>query len=174
MGTYDHNSLVMRVKEYKHKAKVLRQIHSNKLWWTELKGAALDYGTLIASLFLAYFSVVGVEKLHNMFFKGLFDPEKAQFAFNTIVFVVLFFSFMQIAMKLGEKKVNCLNAVKTLTHFITDLDDILLLKDSSSSDCERHIYQLNQGYANLTSDLPSSNDADWRKAKKQIDEKSKS
>lgn len=169
---YDHSGLVDRVKEYKNKAKVLRQIHSNKLRSTERRAMLLDYGTFAASLFLTFFSVVGVQQLHGMFF-STHNVKTVEFAFNVIVVAVLVFSFLQIALRLGEKKVDFLNAVKALTHFITDLDDILAQQNLSPDDCKALIERLNDKYESLTGILPSSSDDDWREAKQDLAEKSK-
>jgi hypothetical protein len=170
---FDHDGLVKRVAAYKHKAKVLRQIHSNKMWLIELKGTALDYGTLTASVALAFTSIMGTTKLHGLFFKGVTTVDVLDFAVNTIIMIVLLLSVMQIALRFGEKKAEAQNCVNVLTTFLTELDDVEILKNPTADECERQLERLRHRYEAITPILPSNTDADWEAAKIQLSKKNR-
>ena len=171
---YDHSGFMERVAEYKHKAKVLRQIHSNKMKSFGTSKSILDYGTVIASLCLTFLAFFGIQRLHTLFLANVITFNALEFVFNVLILVVLILSFMQMTLKLGEKQVDCLNSVKILTHFITDLDDLAVLKDVTPQESEAHIIRLNDRYENITGILPASTDAEWRKAKDEVTQKDKS
>src|SRR5436309_2912101 len=110
----DEDALRQRLLDYRRKAKVLRQINSNKMLKTRRKENLLDYGTIVVSLVLTFMAFFGVQRIHTMFLGNIIDLGKLELMFNCLVLVVLILSFMQITLKFGEKELEHLNSIKVL------------------------------------------------------------
>jgi hypothetical protein len=52
-----------------------------------------------------------------------------------------------------------------LTEFITDLDDLKIMKNVHASQSERQIERLNDRYKSIIRVLPANSDSEWRRAK---------
>lgn len=164
-GHYDEKARQTRVSDYEHKAKVLRQIHSNKLASCSKFNAVLNYSTVVASAFVTFFTFFGVDKVHDLFLEGRVDLKMLEFVFNIFLLFLLILSFLQITLRLGERALRHLSSVEMLTEFITDLDDLKLMKNVDSDQTERQIEKLNDRYKSITKVLPANSDSEWRRAK---------
>ena len=164
-GLYDEEARQSRISDYKHKAKVLRQIHSNKLAGRSKSNAILNYSTIFASAFVTFFAFFGVDKIHELFLQGRLDLKILAFVFNIFILVLLIISFLQITLRLGEQALRHLSSVQMLTEFITDLDDLKIMKNVHASQSERQIERLNDRYKSIIRVLPANSDSEWRRAK---------
>jgi hypothetical protein len=170
---YDEKALKGRVADYDHKAKVLRQIHSNKLANATMWNAVLNYSTVIVSALVTFITFFGVENLHDMFLNGLIDIKHFNFAFNLLLLALLIASFLQITLRLGEQALGHLSSVRALTDLITDLDDLKLQNKLTPDQCDRRIKTLNDTYKSITHVLPANSDNEWKRAKNALGIKSR-
>jgi hypothetical protein len=165
---YDGEALRGRIGDYEHKAKVLRQIHSNKLAKATRRNAALNYSMVVVSSLVTFFTFFGIENIYGMFLSNIVDVKRLNFAFGLLLLALLIASFLQITLRLGEQALGHLGSVRALTDFITDLDDLKLQKNLTPDQCDRHIERLNERYKSITHVLPANSDSEWRKGKKKL------
>jgi hypothetical protein len=167
---YDEGALRRRAGEYEHKAKVLRQIQSEKLASAAFWDNALNYSTIIISAAVTVLTFFGVKNLHALLFSHV-NYDVMEFLFNVLVFFLLIAAFLQMTLNLRERSLAHLRAIRDLTDFITLLDDIRLIKDVSDIECERQLERLGDRYKAINSILPANSDREWRAAKRKLEEK---
>lgn len=164
---YDLQSLHDACSEYKHKSKVLRQIHSNKLKISRRRENILNVSTIIVALLTTFMSFFGIEKIHEILFSSI-DFQVLSLSYNLVVLLLLIVSFLQFSTRLSETKNTHLNSVKRLSSLITDIDDILRIKSCSDSEINNLINSMNLKYKQIIDYLPDSSDSEWRNAKKAL------
>jgi hypothetical protein len=167
-GNYDEDAIKHRVATYEHKARVLRQIHSNKLASSTKWNALLNYSTVVVSSMVTFFTFFGVDNIHDIFLKNIVDMRQLGFTFNLLLLSLLIASFLQITLRLGEQALGHLSSVRALTDFLTDLDDLKLQKNLTPEQCGRQIERLNETYKSITRVLPENSDLEWRRAKTEL------
>ncbi|HUZ92187.1 MAG TPA: hypothetical protein VMU78_09845 [Methylocella sp.] len=173
MVGYDEASLKGRVQDYGHKAKVLRQIQSEKLRRSSFWNNVLNYSTVIISAFVTFLTFFGVKNLHMLFLSNFISLDRLDFLLSFFIFLLLIASFLQMTLNLGEKSLVHLAAIRELTDFLTTLDDLSVSHGIPPEVCERHIERLNDRYKTVNSILPANSDSEWRKAKKALIQKEK-
>jgi hypothetical protein len=82
MAGFDEASLKDRVKDYAHKAKVLRQIQSDKLRNSRFWNNILNYSTIIVSAFITFLTFFGVKNIHSLFLTNYISLDRLDFLFN--------------------------------------------------------------------------------------------
>lgn len=168
---YDEEALQKRIADYMHRAKVLRQIHSNKLMRTSLANILFNYFTILVSVLITFLAFFGVQNLYGLFFQNIFSFKQMEFFFNLLVLVLLILAFLQMTLSLGEKSNVHLGSVKMLTEFITDLDDLALMKNVKHDQSKRYIEKLNDRYQAIINVLPSNSDFEWRNSREKLKSK---
>lgn len=169
---FDLRAVREAAHSYKHKALVLRQIHSDKLTWATRANFGFTILIITATVVFTFAAVVGIPTVHEMLFSA-FEEKQIEFANNVIIVMIVLLSIAQLIFNYPEKISTHLNSVKRLTEFMVDLDDILLIRHCSERDCERLIEHMHSNYVCILQVLPESSDADWRQAKKKQENKDK-
>jgi hypothetical protein len=170
---FDAEAVKKRASSYRKKAKVLRQINSNKMGSCRRWKKFYDLSIFVPTLILTFFSFYGLEKVHENFVSKLISQQVLNLSYNILILFVLVLSALQMASRLGEQEVEHFGTVKKLTDFITDLDDIIELTSIPKEMCSKIIGDLNTAYENITGSLPQNSDKEWEVAKKQLEKKSR-
>lgn len=171
------NSCHKYIATFRHKAVVLREIHSNlaqkcrgwDLWFT--------VATIFLISFTAFLGFSGVENVHAALMSYSFlaafvpEPKTFNFIFNFCIFIIFFGSLLNLIFRWKENHTTHFQGVVRLTHFINWLDEQKVLNKSFD---EQLIKDISNRYAAILDILPPNNSEDYIKAKQSLASKNKS
>lgn len=161
-----------RLADFRQKAVLLRQIHSDKMHTYATLDAILNYGTLLAAAFATFLGFFGVEKAVETVTGWQLSPQSIGLSYNMIVFALLILSITTTASSLKSKEFIRWRSIIKLTEFITEIDD-MRSQEIRADSFGGHLLDLSKRYRSLIEFLPPNNDRQYISAKKHINNKKK-
>lgn len=162
-----------QIAEYGHKAKVLRQIMSNKARFYARVNGAQNLLTVVLTSFLGFIGFSGMDKVQ--IYLGWFmdaDKLKVELAFNLLVFGLFVLATLHLLFHFGKKQTDAERAVVDLTNVINHIEDLLAKEDKglvvlniADLDATRLRYDA------VTRNIPANSDAEYVRAKADIQQK---
>jgi len=165
--------MLEEISDYSHKAKILRQIQSNKARRFGRINNAQSVATVIVSAFLTFIGFSGLDRIAAYF--SLVKPEdkaKAELLFNLGVFSLFVLVILHLVFHFNKRQAEAEAAVVSLTAFINEVEDMIATGrraahhlGPSDLDLVRHKYE------SLIRVIPSNTDREYLGARKDFREK---
>lgn len=162
-----------QIAEYGYKATVLRQIMSNKARKYRRLNNIQNGITVVLTSFLGFMGFTGMDKVQTYlsWFMAA-DKLKVEFAFNLLIFGLFLMATLHLVFHFGRKETSADNAIVDLTNVINHVDDLLSKEEQgfltlSVSDLEGTRIR----YDSVTRSIPANSDAEYLKAKKDVQQK---
>lgn len=162
-----------RINEYRHKAKVLRQIHSNKAKKYGLINNTQSVITVIVSSFITFIGFYGISNLHQLINKSMvIDISVFEFLFNLFVFILFINVILHLVFHFNKKQSESDKAIVLLTSIINEANDVIENgRKNSSFITENIVDSIRYKYLTVTSVIPANSDKEYLNAKKSFREK---
>lgn len=162
-----------RIREYGHKSKVLRQIMSNQARTYRSINAVQNATTVAITSFLGFMGFSGTDRMQtylNWFMQA--DKLKVEFAFNLLIFFLFVVATLHLVFHFGKKQTDAEQAIVSLTNVVNHVEDLLAKEEQglivlTNEDLE----SVRHRYDTITQVIPANSDAQFLKAKKDIQEK---
>ncbi|RYF49194.1 MAG: nucleotidyltransferase family protein [Cytophagaceae bacterium] len=163
---------VDRIRDYRDKARVLRQIMSNKSRRYTRINAAQNILTVVLTSLLGFIGFAGIDRIHNFLGTGSATTKlQLEMYFNFVVFGLFVLATLHLVFRFGEKKSEADTAIVNLTQVINHVDDLLAKEEWGEilglSDLESVRYR----YDVVTQGIPANSDGDFLRAKRDVEEK---
>lgn len=165
--------MLEEITDYSHKAKILRQIQSNKARRFGRINNAQSIATVIVSAFLTFIGFSGLDRISAYF--GLVKPEdkaNAELLFNLMVFSLFVLVILHLVFNFNKRQAEAEAAVVSLTAFINEVEDMIATGrraahhlGPSDLDLVRHKYE------SLIRVIPANTDREFLKARKDFRDK---
>jgi hypothetical protein len=129
----------------------------------------LNIGTVVTAAFLTFISFFGTAKITTTI--SLFytvSEQVADLLYNSVVFLVLLFSILNVAFQFKDKAFRHWRAINLMTDFVTDIDGMLAVSSMSETEVEKQMAFVNNRYKHVVDVLPPSTDRDYFRAKKAL------
>lgn len=164
-----------RINDYRHKSKILRQIHSNKSKKYGLINNVQNVITVIVSSFITFIGFYGISDLHLLINKWItIDISVFEFLFNLFVFILFINVILHLVFQYNKKQSESDKAIVLLTSIINEANDIIeKWRTNSSVITENIVDSIRHKYLTITSVIPPNSDKEFLKAKKSFNEKEK-
>jgi len=164
-----------RINEYRHKSRILRQIHSNKSKKYGVINGVQNVITVVVSSFITFIGFYGVNDLHLLINKWItIDVSVFEFLFNLFVFILFINVILHLVFHFNNKQSESDKAIVLLTSLINEANDIIEKWRTNPSVISENIIDLvRHKYLTITSVIPANTDKEFLKAKKSINEKEK-
>lgn len=162
-----------RINDYRHKAKVLRQIHSNKSKKYALINNIQSVITVIVSSFITFIGFYGIDKLHKLIIKFVaIDISVLEFLFNSFVFILFINVILHLVFQFSKKQSETERAIVLLTSIINETTDIIeSVRKGANSINDNIVDVIRFKYLTITSVIPANSDKEFLEAKKDFNDK---
>lgn len=164
--------MVERLKEYRKKCNVLKQIQSDKALFYRHLNAVQNFSTVFVATFITFIGFSGTAKINGyvnfMFSIANDDLTIVEMMYNGLVFILFLCIIFHLVFQFTSKQAASENAVSLLSVLINEIDDIIE-KTSSSEAIDIVRYK----YATISSIIPPNTDREYLKAKKRLGKKEK-
>ncbi|HRX95815.1 MAG TPA: nucleotidyltransferase family protein [Bacteroidales bacterium] len=162
-----------RIIEYKHKSKILRQIHSNKARFYRKINNGQSIITVIVSSFITFMGFYGISNLHVLINKVVnIDISVFEFLFNLFVFILFVNVILHLVFYFNKKQNEAEKAIVMLTSLVNETTDLIERARRTPSIVTDDLVDIvRHKYLTITSVIPSNTDKSYIKAKKSLKEK---
>jgi len=164
-----------RIVEYVYRAKVLRQIMSNRAQKFQRINGAQSLLTVVLTSFLAFVAFSGSDKTKtyvNWF--AVADAMQVEFGVNVLVFVLFVLATLHMVFHFGKHQNDSERAVVDLTAFINRTEDLLSREETGQIILNQDdLSRVRLDYESITRLLPANSDRDYVRAKGDIQAKEK-
>lgn len=162
------------ISSFRHKAIVLREIHSNLAENCRKKDTRFTVLTIFLISLSAFLGFSGTDLIYTILksmFPGMPKLGNFNFSFNFCTFIIFFISLLNLIYRWKENHTLHFQGVVRLTHFINWIDEQKILSKSFN---EQFIKDISNKYAAIIDILPPNDTCDYIEAKKSLASKSKS
>ena len=155
------------IDDYRSKAEILRQIHSNKAFRYQKRDAIQKVTTLVLTAFLTFLGFTGLAKLEQLLaLTGIpVNASVVEFVFNLLIFLVLVAVLMSIVLGFQDQAATHNRSIVMLTGFIRDAKDSARVGDFGSEQASLVLAGFRERYKTMTEALPPSTDAEYIRSK---------
>ncbi len=164
-----------RIIEYVYRAKILRQIMSNRAQNFRRINSAQSVLTVVLTSFLGFVAFSGSDKIKtyiNWFLSA--DATQVEFCMNLLVFVLFVLATLHMVFHLGKEQNDAERAIVDLTAFINRAEDLLSREETGQTILTQDdMSRVRLDYESITRILPANSDRDYVKAKGDIQAKEK-
>jgi uncharacterized protein len=164
-----------RIADYVYRAKVLRQIMSNRAQTFRRVNGAQSLLTVVLTSFLGFVAFSGSEKVKtyvNWFFTA--DAIQVEFCVNLLVFFLFVLATLHMVFHVGKHQNDAERAIVDLTAFINRTEDLISREETGQVILNQDdLSRVRLDYESITRLLPANSDRDYVKAKGDIQTKEK-
>ena len=163
------------IKRYKHKAQLLRQIHSDQYSIYQSRSNLLNAGCIILATLITVISVANISDFLYflyVYFETIIDINFGKNVFSGAIallsFMVLFMSLADLILGWRNKYMNHGSGVKLLTSFITATNEVETLIENDSLEDEQakiKIEEMKKRYELIGEFLPLTPDQEFLNSK---------
>ncbi len=161
-----------RLRDYKQKCKVLKQIQSNKALFFRRVNHIQSFITVFVSGFITFIGFSGVEKIKDylqMLNQNLeIDVNGIGMVYNVLVFILFIAVIFHMVFQFGSRQTEAEKAISLLSGLINEIDDVMENYRSNHS-----VESISYKYLIITQVIPSNTDREYLKAKKSLEKKTK-
>lgn len=159
--------MIDRIFDYSGKLRILRQIMSNKARSYGQINTSVKIGTVIVSSFITFVGFAGVDKITSYvsWFKPL-TKDQVEFGFNLGVLALFVLIILHLVFRFSEQEAESSRAIISLTHLINEVDDLVLRAERGYQITSADVNLIRQKYDMLIQVLPSNNDSEYLRAKR--------
>jgi len=164
-----------RIIEYVYRAKVLRQIMSNRAQTFRRVNRAQSLLTVVLTSFLGFVAFSGSDKIRT-YVNWLISADAAQveFGVNFLVFVLFVLATLHMVFHFGKEQNDAERAIVDLTAFINRTEDLLSREEIGQMILTQNdMSRVRLEYESITRLLPANSDQDYVTAKGDIQAKEK-
>ena len=161
--------MIERVRDYRHKLVVLRQIMSNKARRYGRLNTAMKIATVFISSLLTFMGFTGIDNLSNYlsWFVSL-TQEQVQLVFNLGVLGLFIVVILYLVFRFSEREAEASKAIVSITHLKNSVDDLLLKTERGRHVTEVDLQLVSEKYEMLIEVLPSNSDREYKKALREV------
>lgn len=161
--------MIERVRDYRHKLVVLRQIMSNKARRYGRLNTAMKIVTVFISSLLTFMGFTGIDNLSNYlsWFVSL-TQEQVQLVFNLGVLGLFIVVILYLVFRFSEREAEASKAIVSITHLKNSVDDLLLKTERGRHVTEVDLQLVSDKYEMLIEVLPSNSDREYKKALREV------
>jgi len=161
------------INDYRHSAKILRQIHSDKANRYRIINTTQSIITIAVSSLITFIGFYGLDRL-SILLSMQNPPEKniLDFIFNFSVFLLFVIVIFHLVFQFSKKQSDANRAIVLLTHFIHETNDIIESARNGIKIIDNNVIEVIRGkYNAITSTIPENTDKDFLKATKKFEKK---
>lgn len=163
--------LVVRhqIWEYVRRAKVLRQIHSNKGSRSEKWSRRYMLATIVVATIVTFIGFFGIDEILSLISTMSPLPSLAivDFSYNLLVLLILIISLVGLIFRFEERRVQHYHSVEMLTEFIRDCEDAIELSQQGARPLALHDLEIvRTRYKGILKFLPPNTDEEYLRAKR--------
>jgi len=150
-----------RLIKYRHKAKVLKKIQSDKMAkYHSINTIQMFISVIVSSLitFIGFAGFNRVKSYVDIFFD--MNLNSIELFFNAVIFLLFINTMLQLVFQIQRKETDCEKAVLQLATFINDIDDNI--SDGISE--IKSLSYFEERYTLLSSSIPANSDREYKKA----------
>lgn len=160
------------VAEYSYKAKILRQIQSNRALRFGHVNSAQNVATVIVSAFLTFAGFSGIEKLQTYLgASGAAHRASIELTFNIMVFLLFVLVILHLVFRFNTRQGDAEAAVVTLTAFVNEVEDILSVGRRGNPLGPQDLDLVRHKYETVIRVIPPNTDREYRKARQDFRDK---
>ncbi len=166
------DSMIDRIRDYRHKLVVLRQIMSNKARSYGRTNTWMKIATVLVSSLLTFMGFTGTTRLTTYIsWVTAVTAEQVEFIFNTAVFAMFVIVIFHLVFRFSERESEASRAIVMLTHLKNSIDDLLLRVERGYQPTETDAGLVAQKYEMLIEVLPPNSESEYRRALREIPNK---
>jgi uncharacterized protein len=156
-----------------NKAKILRQIQSNKARKFKTINDVQNIGAVVVSSFITFLGFYGTQKFHSQVNTLVtIDIGFFEFLFNILVFLLFVIVSLHLLFHFNERQSAAERAIVLLTTFINEIEDAIHgHRNTLGKDTEILTETFRQKYVTIIQIIPSNSDKEFLAAKKDFSEK---
>lgn len=161
-----------RVFNYKHKAEVLRQIHSDRAKRYNCINSIQSIITVVVSGFITFIGFYGTEKLRILLNLSQEQESLFEFIFNFFIFLLFVNVILHLVFHFSKKQADANRAIVLLSSFMNETSDIIenikhgrINSEHLMTDVVRYKYDT------IIQSIPANRDKEFLKAKKSLQNK---
>lgn len=160
------------IADYSHKARILRQIQSNKAYRFGRINTAQNIATVVVSAFVTFAGFSGIEKIQAYLGGASTASEpRVEFLFNLMVFVLFVLVILHLVFHFNKRQAEAESAVVTLTAFINETEDILSRGRRAHPLGPLDLDLVRHKYETVIRVIPPNTDREYEKARHDFREK---
>jgi hypothetical protein len=161
------------INNYRHKAKILRKIHSNNATKYRKINTIYSVTTIVVSSLITFIGFYGLDKLSCLLnLRTQFEKNVLEFVFSFSIFLLFVSVISHLVFQFSKKQSDANRAIVLLTSFINETNDIIESVKNGIKIIENNIVEIVRSkYNTITSTIPENTDKQYLKAKKNFEEK---
>jgi hypothetical protein len=164
--------MIDRISDYGAKARVLRQIMSNKGRRYNNLNTAHTLATVVLSSFLTFLAFAGTPKvLTYIGATGADAALRIEIVFNAIVFTLFVLLLLHHVFHFTRKQADAERAIVSLTSLINFVDDLIAGAQRGHELGIDQLTTIRQKYETLTEVIPANSDREYELAKEDVEKK---
>lgn len=161
-----------RIFEYKHKAEVLRQIHSDRAKRYNCINSTQSIITVVVSGFITFIGFYGIEKLRILLNLSQEQDGLFEFIFNFLIFLLFVNVILHLVFHFSKKQADSNRAIVLLSSFMNETSDIIENIKHGRINSEQLLTDVvRYKYDTIIQSIPANTDKEFLRAKKSLQNK---
>ena len=161
------------INDYRHSAKILRQIHSDRANEYRIINRTQSILTIVVSSLITFIGFYGLDRL-GLLLNTQNPPDKniIEFIFNLSVFLLFVVVISHLVFLFSKKQSDANRAIVLLTHFIHETNDIIESARKGTKIIDDIVVEIVRNkYNAITSTIPENTDKEFFKATRKFGKK---
>jgi uncharacterized protein len=160
------------IGDYSHKARILRQIQSNKARSYGRINTVHSVATVVVSALVTFLGFAGMAKLQTYLGgSGAITISAIEVIFNLTVFALFVLVILHLVFHFNKRQADAEAAVVTLTAFINETEDILSTGRRARAVGPQDLDLVRHKYETVIRVIPPNTDREYEEARKDFREK---
>ena len=161
------------INDYRHSAKIARQIFSDKANKYRIINTTQSILTIVVSSLITFIGFYGLDRLNILLnIQNQQGKNIIEFIFNFSIFLLFVIVIFHLVFQFSKKQSDANRAIVLLTHFIHETNDIIESARKGTKIINDNIVEIVRSkYEAITSTIPENTDKDFFKATKKFGEK---
>ena len=161
------------INDYRHSAKIVRQIFSDKANKYRIINTTQSILTIAVSSLITFIGFYGLDRLNILLnIQNQQGKNIIEFIFNFSIFLLFVIVISHLVFQFSKKQSDANRAIVLLTHFIHETNDIIESARKGTKIINDNIVEIVRSkYEAITSTIPENTDKDFFKATKKFGEK---
>lgn len=164
-----------RLNEYEHKCLVLKQIQSNKALMFRRVNYIQNFLTVVVSALITFIGFSGIENIQGyirmLFPNAEITLDSIEMAYNLSVFLLFVITIGHLVFQFSDKQASAEKAIWLLSSLINEIHDTK--ENIRVTPSEEYLESIGNRYNVITQVIPSNTDREYKKARKNLEVKSK-